>query len=361
MERGNREEPAEKGRSVGPRDQAQSGARRADNQRVRKAAEEDQAAVTRMVNAQAAEIEARAALLRAQAEAAVRAAVVVQPVAAAAQPRNAAVTITSKPSALGPKIELTLPIVRATKAEMAPVAAPARPAPASVTSVPVDPKSPRAAPVGEFSEADKLALVSVGCWPPTPVERRGAFWTRDSDWPAEWTLTGGDLGRFRGEINVTRAVFAAQLGVGTALLRDAETSPREKVRPALQLALRRAMNVVREQRRRERDERRARAEAAPAPAFAIAAGGAQSPAPASTPALATPAAQVVGAAPVTVFTGADLNRFRTERGLSQRELAVLMGVGHGMVGKAELVPTKALGERMLAAFAGVALPGGAPG
>jgi transposase len=81
----------------------------------------------------------------------------------------------------------------------------------------------------------------------------------------------------------------------------------------------------------------------------------------SAQALATQAAAVASAKAVTVFTGADMNRLRTERGLSQQELAALMGVGHGMVGKAELVPTEALGERMLAAYVQVALPGGAPG
>lgn len=242
----------------------------------------------------------------------------------------------------------------------APARAPARPAETSATSAAVDPKAQPSALVNEFSEADKLALASVGCWPPTPVERRGAFWMRDADWPAEWTLTGGDLGRFRGEIHLTRSVFAAQLGVDSALLRDAELSPREKVRPALQLALRRAMDVVREQRRRERDDRTARAEAASTPALTVAAGGWAAQPAASAQALTMPATTVAAAKPVAAFTGADINRLRTERGLSQRELAALMGVGHGMVGKAELVPTKPLGERMQAAFARGAPPGGAP-
>lgn len=59
------------------------------------------------------------------------------------------------------------------------------------------------------------------------------------------------------------------------------------------------------------------------------------------------------------WTGADLARFRAERHLSQRELATLMGVGHGMVAKAEVVPTKPLGDGMAAALSKVALPGSA--
>jgi DNA-binding transcriptional regulator YiaG len=63
--------------------------------------------------------------------------------------------------------------------------------------------------------------------------------------------------------------------------------------------------------------------------------------------------------PRPAVTGADLVRFRKARKLSQRELAALMGVGHGMVAKAELVPSKALGEGMAAAFTSVALPSSA--
>lgn len=59
------------------------------------------------------------------------------------------------------------------------------------------------------------------------------------------------------------------------------------------------------------------------------------------------------------WTGADLVRLRAERHLSQRELAVLMGVGHGMVAKAEVMSARPLGDGMAAAFSKVALPGGA--
>ncbi|MDO9280354.1 MAG: hypothetical protein Q7U06_00475, partial [Pseudomonadota bacterium] len=73
---------------------------------------------------------------------------------------------------------------------------------------------PAAVPLNDkdgYAEADRLALASVGHWPPTPRDHRGAFWSRHDDWPRDWTLTGADLGRFRGEVNLTRAVFAAQL------------------------------------------------------------------------------------------------------------------------------------------------------
>ncbi len=64
---------------------------------------------------------------------------------------------------------------------------------------------------------------------------------------------------------------------------------------------------------------------------------------------------------IPTWTGADLARFRAVRHLSQRELAALMGVGHGMVAKAEVVPAKALGDGMAAAFSKVALRGSATG
>jgi DNA-binding transcriptional regulator YiaG len=63
-----------------------------------------------------------------------------------------------------------------------------------------------------------------------------------------------------------------------------------------------------------------------------------------------------GVLSVPALTGADLACFRAERKLSQRELAALMGVGHGMVAKAELVRERGLGEGMASAFARVALP-----
>lgn len=82
-------------------------------------------------------------------------------------------------------------------------------------------------------------------------------------------------------------------------------------------------------------------------------------APTPTPSRPAGPARASHAGAWPAFTGADLAQFRAERRLSQRELAARMEVGHGMVAKAELVPAKALGEGMAAAFARVALPGGA--
>lgn len=277
---------------------------------------EESAAKARLANAQAAEIEARAELLRAQARAALA--------TARAAPRESMAT---------PRERGTMPTTE-TRTALASVAGSAQ------------------AEDG-YAEADRLALASVGRWPPTPVAQRGPFWTRDADWPAEWTLTGGDLGRFRGEIHLTRAVFAAQLGVLPAVVKDAEIRPREKVGPALQIALKQAMEVVREQRRKEREERQARAEAvAPSPLSVAMIDGV-----ASEQAAAAQPAAMDTRADGPAYTGADLARLRTVRGLSQRELAVLLGVGHGMVGKAELVPTKPLGAGMREALARLALPG----
>jgi DNA-binding transcriptional regulator YiaG len=283
---------------------------------------EERAAKARLANAQAAEIEARAELLRAQARSAVA------------------------PPGAAPRKPTAAPRERRAPPSTAPRTAIRRETPTPTAAARLE---------DGYGEADRLALASVGRWPPTQVAQRGPFWTRDTDWPSEWTLTGADLGRFRGEINVTRAVFAAQLGVPPASVKEAEMRPREKVGPALQIALKQAMEVVREQRRRVREERRARAEATPPSSLSVAmldgvvpeqAAAAQPPAP-------------VAPAEGTVYSGADLARLRVERGLSQRELAALLGVGHGMVGKAELVPTKPLGDGMRDAFARLALPGGA--
>jgi DNA-binding transcriptional regulator YiaG len=227
--------------------------------------------------------------------------------------------------------------VRATAASRAPKCAPA----------------PKALP-DDYSEADRLALASVGRWPPVPADRRSAFWTRDADWPPEWTLTGGDLGRFRGELNVTRAVFAAQLGVASAVIKDAELRPREKVGPALQIALRKAMEVVGERRRRVREERRERAEAAPpasAPVRALPSPPVAPQQAAPAPTAPEPPQPVEASSSLTPLTGADLARTRNERGLSQRQLAERLGMGHGMVAKAEAAAWKPLAPRMQAAVA----------
>jgi hypothetical protein len=48
----------------------------------------------------------------------------------------------------------------------------------------------------------------------------------------------------------------------------------------------------------------------------------------------------------TVYTGADLLRFRSERSLTQRQAALLLGVAPGTIAKAELLPAKPLGEAL---------------
>lgn len=50
------------------------------------------------------------------------------------------------------------------------------------------------------------------------------------------------------------------------------------------------------------------------------------------------------------LTGADLVRWRKQRGLTQRAAAALLGVAHGTVGKAEMVPCRALGEALTVAL-----------
>lgn len=197
-----------------------------------------------------------------------------------------------------------------------------------------------------YTEADRLALASVGHWPPIPFGHRGAFWSKHDDWPRDWTLTGGDLGRFRGEINLTRAVFAAQLGVPSALLKDAELKPREKVGPALQIGVRRAMDQAIQARRARREERAA----AQTPVEAAAAVMPTVPAPVVV-------AQAVGEAP-RAFTGADLAGLRAERRLSQREMADLLGVEQGTISKGEGKAGAALGPALQEALGRLAAGGG---
>lgn len=55
-------------------------------------------------------------------------------------------------------------------------------------------------------------------------------------------------------------------------------------------------------------------------------------------------------APAPALTGADLVRWRKQRGLTQRAAAALLGVAHGTVGKAETVPRRALGEALTVAL-----------
>lgn len=294
----------------------------------------------RVAAAEAAKIELQNELLKAKVEAAKRAAAA--PVAA---------------------------VVRAPTPERAaatkPVAATAAPAPKPATAArePARTPAPRREPAtaprevdNGYAEADRLALASVGHWPPTPPGHRGAFWSKHDDWPRDWTLTGGDLGRFRGEINLTRTVFAAQLGVPSAVVKDAEMNPRERVGPALQIALRRAMDHEGEARRRRREDR-ARATAA-----AVAAEpGVAAEVP---PAAVVPAIEARPSHPASVpaaFTGADLARLRAERRLSQREMADLLGVEQGTISKGEGKAGRALGPALQGAMARLGAGGGAGG
>lgn len=242
-------------------------------------------------------------------------------------------------------------VVRAPTPERAaatkPVAATAAPAPKPATAAREPARTPaprreRATAPREidngYTEADRLALASLGHWPPTPAGHRGTFWSKRDDWPRDWTLTGGDLGRFRGEINLTRAVFAAQLGVPSAVVKDAELSPREKVGPALQIAVRQAMDHAIQARRARREERAA----------------AQAPESAAAVVPSVPASVVVaqGAREVPrAFTGADLAGIRTERRLSQREMADLLGVEQGTISKGEGKAGAALGPALQEALA----------
>lgn len=58
----------------------------------------------------------------------------------------------------------------------------------------------------------------------------------------------------------------------------------------------------------------------------------------------------IGSDVASGLTGADLARWRAQRGLTQRVAAELLGVAHGTVGKAELLPGKPLGEALSAAL-----------
>lgn len=389
-----REEAAVKGGSEARRDSGQDVARRDNESRARQALDEQKAAAARLANAQAAEVEARVALLREQAKAVARVpiAVVARREAVVPTPVTRALASPVNPSpAERPALTGENRRQRAvtsgrmpTPAKRGAVERPAlidenRPKAVARSAAPVEPARRRSAlseavwgeaqipsdavnmGVGsEFSEADRLALASVGCWPPTPMERRGAFWTKDADWPPEWTLTGYDLAIFRGRINVSRTVLAAQLRVDSRVLAHAEGRPKEKVGPALQIALKRAIAVVQEQARKRKAD-------AAAEQLIVATEAGQHGGAADSPASVVAASMLAAApAPVAgkpaasvVYTGRDLARLRGERSLSQRELAVLLGVGHGMIGKAELVPTKPLGEGMQAAFATVAANGSA--
>ena len=49
---------------------------------------------------------------------------------------------------------------------------------------------------------------------------------------------------------------------------------------------------------------------------------------------------------MVAYTGADLARYRSSHGLTQRAAAEKLNVAHGTVAKAEMEPGKALGEAL---------------
>ena len=303
----------------------------------RKAAEETALAAAgkakadaRIATAEAAKIELQNELLRAQIAAAKR----------AASAPAAAATTSAKPQ--GPeRAALPGPVA----AHRGPSPRTTTPAPAKTAVMRAPPSKPATVPRNDdegYTEPDRLALASVGHWPPTPPGHRGAFWSKHDDWPRDWTLTGGDLGRFRGEINLTRAVFAAQLGVPSALVKAAELKPREKVGPALQIAVRRAMDQAIQARRARREERAA----AQAPAAVV-------------PVVSAPVVVAQAASDARrAFTGADLAGLRAARQLSQREMADLLGVEQGTISKGEGKAGAALGPALQEALGRLGAGGG---
>lgn len=318
-----------------PEPESRPAQRKADEEAVRAAAEKAKADA-RIAAAEADKIELQNELLRAQVAAARR----------AASPQSAPTTVAKAPT---PERAMRATVLAATGA---PAPRTASAAPSAQAATVARPPRRNVAPVPRnddegYTKADRLALASVGRWPPTPAGHRGTFWSKHDDWPRDWTLTGGDLGRFRGEINLTRAVFAAQLGVPSAVVKDAELSPREKVRPALQIAVRRAMDQAIQARRARREERAA-AQAPPESAAPV------------VPSVPAPVVvtQAAGDAP-RAFTGADLARLRTERRLSQREMADLLGVEQGTISKGEGKAGAALGPALQQAIGRLAA-GGVP-
>ncbi|MCA9488762.1 MAG: hypothetical protein H6738_20300 [Alphaproteobacteria bacterium] len=254
------------------RDEAQQQAR----ERARRVAEEERAAAAWLANAKAAEVEARVAMLRARAARAARA---------------TAPAVASRPARRQPKPERRSELERAVTAPVA----------EGTAETPIE-------------AADRAALMSVGRWPPPLEPLPGSlFWSPDAHWPKDWDLTGFDLAMFRGRLNVTQRVLAGQLGVDTVEVARAEANPKQKVRPALQVAL----DGLIADFRREQERSCAAAQAGD-----------------------------VSGTPSAPLTGGELARFRSERGLSQRQAAEILGVAHGTVAKAELAPEKALGEQL---------------
>lgn len=288
--------------------------------------------------AEAAKIELENELLRAK-------------VAAAKRVAEAPAAVTTAPTRVAtPERAMHTKVVATTGGPAPkPTTAAGPPAPSRSRATRTKPAAPPLNDNDGYTVADQLALAAVGHWPPTPRAHRGAFWSKYDDWPRDWTLTGGDLGRFRGEINLTRAVLAAQLGVPSAVVKDAELSPRERVGPTLQIAVRRAMDQAIQARRARREERAA----AQAPAEAAGADVASVPAPVVVARAASDAPRA--------FTGADLAGLRSERRLSQREMADLLGVEQGTISKGEGKAGAALGPALQEALGRLAAGGGAGG
>ena len=309
---------------------------------------EARAAATRLANAQAAKIEADAALAKAQAAALVQ----------ASARSSAAASNAAAPAGGGRPQRAPAPSPQPAPPPRQVMRSSPRAAATPPQSTPVPPAAKPAAP--PISHEDQLALMSVGRWPPSGPPPGHPFWSRDQDWPAEWTLTGMDLARFRGRINVTQKVLAAQLGVETAVIADLERSPREKVGPAMQIALRKAMEVVGAEERRQREAAAERVVRAAPPVTVPAAPSVAAPDALASSVEGPRAAVESETAPAgPPLTGRDLARLRAERRLSQRQLAELLGVGHGMVAKAEVAASEPLGERMRRAVTAMLGAGGA--
>ncbi len=180
--------------------------------------------------------------------------------------------------------------------------------------------------------ADRSALMQVARWPPPPARPGDLLWRADAHWPSHWTLTGYDVAIFRGFLNVSQRVLAGQVGVPTVEITRAEARPQDKVRPALQVAVREAMDEA----KRARERVTARAEVTPV----VTAGGED------LARVDRGASSQAGMPTGDELTGADLARWRATAGLTQRQAAVKLGVAHGTIAKAELASGKQLGKQM---------------
>jgi hypothetical protein len=274
-------------------------------ERARQAAEEEQRAAARLANARAAEVEARVALLQA------KAARLTNAEAAAATTATSSV----RGRAAGPSRRV----------------APAAPPVHGPTEPAEDP----------MEAADRSALMQVARWPPPPARPGDPLWRADAHWPSQWTLTGYDVAIFRGFLNVSQRVLAGQIGVPTVEITRAEARPQDKVRPALQVAVREAMDEA----KRARERGMAKAEV-----VLVARAG-----EAGVARVEEPASMTVSVATGGEITGADLARWRAAAGLTQQAAADRLGVRQGTVSKAERRVTTllrpALREALRAAIA----------